>query len=204
MVGGARRPRPPNYLVLALKAWQKVIRARRRLMRLAPRVFDVAVVKREAEAEAREAPRRAEWQRAIAKVYGVDEADVAARWPSHQTSPWPKNPRTLRAIEHEMREREAWLEISREAVEAYYREQPHHLPSLTTIARLLDVSSRLGRLATGLETFAGPEVPPAEPHLSFDAALERIYGQPSDPVAQTSAGAETVQKRSTFSPAPDS
>jgi hypothetical protein len=192
MIAGAPRPRPPNYLSIALRAWQKVIRSRRRLMRLAPRVFDVAVVDREADEEARAATERAELQRAIAKVYGVDEATVAAQWPSEKTDPWPTNPRTLRAIEHEMSEREAWLEVAREAVDAFYREQPHFLPSLTCIARLLDISSRLGRLATGLETLA-PKPPQPEPgHISFQEALERVYGpaKMTDPVFPT--GAETV------------
>ena len=81
-------------------------------MRLAPRVFDMAVVDRERAAEQLRNDSEAACQRAIAKVYQVTEAEVIAKWPRQPVSPWPKCSRTLRAIERELQARDLWLQIA--------------------------------------------------------------------------------------------
>lgn len=178
MAGGGPRPRPVNFLARAVFALRKTIQARRRLMRLAPRVFDQAVVNREAEAEARDAPVRAEWQRAIAKVYGVEQPAVAEAWPKSFDSPWPKSSRTMRAIEREMETREIWLEIGRQALRDYQQLRPHHCPGLNEIGRLIEVATRLGRLVTGLESSQPKPGADVSDPPDFRAALRRIYGEP--------------------------
>jgi uncharacterized protein YjiS (DUF1127 family) len=81
MLNGASRPSPPNYLAHALLALRRANRARRQLNRLAPHLFDVGVIQH-AERERQRAEQEARpWQQAIAKVYGVPEADVIASWP---------------------------------------------------------------------------------------------------------------------------
>jgi hypothetical protein len=188
MTCGGPRPRPINYLGMALSAFQKSIRARRRLMRLAPRVFDQAVVNREAEAAARDAPLHAELQQAISKVYGVDDAAVAAAWAKSSDSPWPKSPRTLRVIEREMDAREIWLQIGQDALRDFKRFQPHRCLSLSQICRLVTVASRLGRLSTGLETLQPKPVEEPSGYRDFRSALEKIYGEPELTGAKTSDG----------------
>lgn len=191
-LSGCSRPPPVNYIARVILACRKAIQARRNLMRLAPRVFDMAVVDRERQAEEERAASEAEFQRAIAKVYQVPEAEVIAKWPRQPASPWPKCPRTLRAIEREVQARDLWLQIAGEAMRDFRKFQPHRPISLSDLCRLITVSSRLGRLATGLETLA-PNPPPPDPsHVSFQQALEKVYGRPEMTTPVPATGAETV------------
>jgi hypothetical protein len=95
-------------------------------------------------------------------------------------------------VERAAAERELWFQVARESWDAYEQHQPHHLPGLSQIAQLLDLASQLGRLATGLETQHQPDPDPIEPHLSFQAMLERIYGSGEMTVSPTTSGVTTV------------
>jgi hypothetical protein len=58
--------------------------------------------------------------------------------------------------------------------------RPESAASLTEISRLLDLASKLGRLATGLanhrEEISGPDGGPIR--VEFERALQKIYGEP--------------------------
>lgn len=183
-IGRRPRPRPPNYLGLALRAWRRVIRVRRRLMKLAPEKYDVAVVKRLARERAEDEKIQAEMRAAIARVYGVPETDLPPRTYQDPFS-WKRSARTRRAIAQAEAEREYWLEAGALAYEQFQSLRPQPWVSLNQIASLLDVASRLGRLATGLETFDREPRERAEPQISFREALARVYGQDAASIGQT-------------------
>lgn len=172
-IGAGPRPRPPDYLAFALRALRRVIRARRRLMKLAPELYDVAQVNRLAREREESDKLQAEMRAAIARVYGVNESGLP---PSPQPAAMPRSARARRAIAAEEAEREHWLHVAREAFDLYERRRPHALPCLRKVAALLDVSSILGRLATGLETLDRPPAQTPPPNVSFQEALERVYG----------------------------
>jgi len=174
-VGPGLRPPPPNYIGMALRAWRHAIRARRKLMKLAPEIWDMGVVKRLARERAEDEKLQAEMRAAIARVYGVSEADLPPP-PNHDPFSWKRTAQTKRAIERAESEREFWLHMADLAYEQFQSRRPHGWLTLSQIADLLDVASQLGRLATGLETFDHEPEQRIEPHLSFRAALEKIYG----------------------------
>ena len=70
--------------------------------------------------------------------------------------------------------------------------QPHRRISLSDICRLITVSSRLGRLATGLETLQRPAAPTGEPQMSFQEALEKLNGCQEMTAENGPTGTETV------------
>ena len=172
-LGAGRRPRPPDFIAIALRAWRRVIRARRQLMKLAPEVYDVGVVTRLARERAESDELQAELRATIARVYGVPESDLPA--PPNAAGPH-RAPRTQRAIADAEAERATGLAVGKEAFDQFELLRPHALPSLSQIAALLDVSSQLGRLATGLETYdQPPDDAPSSPS-KFREDLKRAYG----------------------------
>ena len=194
-VDGGRRPRPAHQLALAVRAFQKAIRARRRLLRLAPDLFDRAVADREAGEQKLAASLEIELRDSLAKVYGSEDDPVEAPGPGEPgTSGWPTSRRTLQAMEREMAEHDVWLQVGREALRRFQRRQPHASLGLGDICRLLKVADDLGRLATGLETALPKEPPAAEGCLGLRAALQKCYGESNPVVAKSRAGAETDQK----------
>ena len=58
--------------------------------------------------------------------------------------------RRERAIERWEAEWELWLTLGREAMDRHRQAHPHRRLNLSTIARLLELASALGRLSTGL------------------------------------------------------
>lgn len=183
---GGPRPRPVNHLAHALQGLTRAIRARRRLMRFAPHVFDRAVVDRETAARAATAVRQAELDQALAKIYGTTGDASAAQTPDVPADlGWPKSRRTQQAILREMAAYELWFPIGRAAFQRFQERQPHARLSLSTIARLVTVGSDLGRLATGLETTARPDPFAEEGYPDFEAALKKIYGDPELTGAET-------------------
>jgi hypothetical protein len=173
MIGNARRP---NHLALALAAFSRAIRAHRRLAKLAPRLFDFAVVDREAAERRRADEERKIWEPLLNKVYGLPP-DTPVEEPNQDwNSPVPKCRRTRLAMERELAAWELWLSIGRENMALFERRQPHALIGLNHLSRLLDVGFTFARLATGLET-ASPDPSPCESqgYLSAEKALNKLY-----------------------------
>jgi len=169
-----------DHLAVALAAFTRAIRLRRRLMKLAPLRYDVAVANREcADYEKREAS-RLKIEPILCKIYEVHYVDV----PEKPPDPLPKNPRTRRVIEREEARRALWMELARTALDNFRQFQPHKVPSLSQIARLLEVGIIFGRLATGMETKQPKPEPLFPGYLDVETALEKIYGNStSDQVA---------------------
>ena len=176
MLHGARRP---NHLAVALTAFSRAIRAHRRLIKLAPRLFDYAIVHREEIARLEAEAHRRLWQPALNKAYGLPP-DTPFEDPNKDwNSPVPKCPRTLRALEREYEVWQLWMSIGRENMTLFKQRQPHALIGFTQLARLLDIGFTFARLATGLETSAKPknDFEPPFNQPSIEEAMERIYGR---------------------------
>ena len=161
------RWRAPDDLGTALACFRRAIAAHRRLARLAPRFFDSAVV--DLEHRNFEAQRRwmDSWKPAFIKVYGADPEPMVQQRP-----PLP-SPRIQAKLERLLAEWNFCLPAGSEALRRFQFRHPHALVNLSRLARLLQMASDFGRLATGLES----SQPPAEP-LNYDNALadlERIY-----------------------------
>jgi hypothetical protein len=172
--GGGAGSHPGCLLSQALSALQKAVRARRRLMRLAPRVFDNAVVDRLAVEEARWARERAGYEQALARVYGREPAASGPSFPG--VSPWPRSDRTRRAILRELAAYELWFPIGMAMFQRWQESQPHARLSLGLIGRLVRIASDLGRLASGLETHGSREFFPEENRRTFAEALRMVCG----------------------------
>ena len=81
--------------------------------------------------------------------------------------------------EEEWRVRCELIEVARIAI-ARWKQNAHRSGNLEGIARLLELASKLGRLATGMATDR-TEVEAEETHtlrIEVQAALDKIYGQP--------------------------
>ncbi len=149
--------RHPNYLSQAFSAFWRAIRAHRKSIELDPERFDGAVLKRLIRERASEERRLAKWAPALAEVYGVPLAEVEKimhRWKMNQ---WGQNRaktgqelRKNKMMERLECEWKLWLKLGWEAFERHEMLTPHRWLGLGTIARLLDLSSVLGRLSTGL------------------------------------------------------
>jgi len=173
------RWRGPDLLGRALTAYRRAIVAYRRLARLAPHHFDTAVVER--ERRAREERRRwmASWEPVLEKVYGPptpaeQEAQRLAELRANQ--PPELSPGTVRRVEAELATRRLWVETARQAFALHQQRYPRHVPSLGRIARMLDIATTFGRIATGLDNPdpANKATPPEPPDVEAD--LRRAYG----------------------------
>ncbi len=172
--GSCRRP----YLAETLAAFARAIRLHRRLIKLAPRIYDAAFVHREEQQRLESLARRKKWEPAFLKIYGATGCDRSEPrdWPA-----LPQNPRIRQAIEPAEAQRAIWMEIGQSALADFQKFQPHAVLRLTQIARLLDIGITFGRLATGIESLPpGPEPLPSG-YLDSEAALEKIYGDPHPP-----------------------
>ena len=100
---------------------------------------------------------RSQWAAEIAKVYGVSEAEAVKQM--HQGRNGAETVRKSSAREREVErwqgKLESWLAIGQEAFDWHETLTPHRWLSLATIARLLDLSSSLGRLSTGMKEHPG-------------------------------------------------
>ena len=168
-------------------AIRRAIRARRRLMKLAPECFDVAVVERRAREKAEADASEAEFRGIAARIYGVEESSLP---PPRIQKTVRRSSRTEAAIARELAASECWLSLGRESLQEFRRRRPHAVPSLSRIAALIELASRLGRLSTGLETTQSEAREPHGPGLTFQEALQRAYGTGSAS-AEPVAGAET-------------
>ena len=152
-----------NYLAQALAAFNRAVRARCRLARLSPEIFDSAVVsRREAEREDRR-QLIAELEPIIQKVYGPATDSSHEELHHAQTDEWCRNgaemvqfsPRMIQEIESLLAERELWMAVGEVALARHQTLQPHWRVSLGMAVRLVDLASKLGRLAVGLELCPG-------------------------------------------------
>lgn len=142
------RRREPDDFAQMLTAFGRAIRAHQQLTRLAPRFFDAAVVDRERENRAEKQKWMAMWEPIIAKAYGVapelpDLADDLPQLP---------HPNTQRAVERRLAELSLWLAAAHAARERHRQRQPHALPSLTRLARLLQMAFDLKKMVLGLDS----------------------------------------------------
>ena len=151
------------YLAQALTAFNRAVRARCRLARLAPEIFDSAVVSRREEALEDRRQLMAELEPIIQKVYGPASALPPEELHHAQTDEWCRNgaetvqfsPRMIQEIESLLAERELWMTVGAVALARHRTFQPHRRVSLSLVARLIDLASKLGRIAVGLDLCPG-------------------------------------------------
>ena len=91
--------------------------------------------------------------------------------------------RKVRKIESLLAERELWMAVGEVAMARYRKLQPHRRVSLGMAVRLVDLASKLGRLAVGLELRASQtDQHPSEAfpswNLNVAESLRRAYGDP--------------------------
>jgi len=149
-----------NYMSQALMAMNRAARAHERLIKLAPEQFDFAVVERLAREREERARFHAELEVALAKIYGESPEPAEEEMHRSQNENGGNNGaetvqffgRTRRrelAIERWMNEWDLWTALGRVAMNRHQTQQPHRRLSLGTVARMLELASVLGRLATG-------------------------------------------------------
>lgn len=177
-----------DHLSQALTAFSRAIRAHRRLIKLAPEVFDTAVVHRNATEQAERAVLHRAVDSALEKVYGPDPSELHRPQNENRCSNGAVkvqfSSRKQAKIEVLHAELRLWLEAGRIAWDRHQHLRPHRLVSLGAVARMVNVAAQLGRLACGLPW---PGRPPAKPPEDFsleavpvEEALARIYGAPDD------------------------
>ena len=156
--GGTRGPRV-NHLAQALTVFNRAVRARCRLARLAPEIFDSPVVCRRDEEREACRQRMAEWEPVFEKVYGPATDVVPEKLHHAKSDEWCGNgaemvqfsPRKVQEIESLLAELQLWMAVGEVALARHRNLQPHRRVSLGMAVRLVDLASKLGRLAVGLE-----------------------------------------------------
>jgi len=89
---------------------------------------------------------------------------------------WEKREQTLRETEWAMHERA--IAAAKRGLDAYM-EKDKVYANLADIARMLEIASKLGRLATGLDKSNGETSDePLTMRVEVTVALEKIYGEP--------------------------
>lgn len=74
MLGGARRPAPPDEIAIVCRAMSQLIKLHERMAKLDPEHFDYATIDRRARELERQREWRASVQAALQKVYGKTES----------------------------------------------------------------------------------------------------------------------------------
>ena len=172
-LSGCRRR--PNDLSQALTAFRRAIRCHHRLAKLAPSFFDSAVVDRETRERDERRRWMESWQPLLDKVYGPSrDSGQQPTEPADYPPPLP-GPRTRRAVERELAGWNFWIALGRLAMARHRHSRPHAIPSLTQLARLLQIAFNFGRLACGLDApqSASSDMPNSR---EADQALNRSYG----------------------------
>jgi hypothetical protein len=131
--------RGPDDLSQALTAFTRAIRAHRRLAKLAPQFFDSTEINRLEQRRKEDAEWRALWEPALNSISE----------PLSHIPPLPKSPRTLRAMEREFASWRFWMATGSLAIARYERRRPSTPPSLSRIARLLEIGFTFAQLACG-------------------------------------------------------
>lgn len=168
------RWRAPDDLGTALACYRRAIAAHRRLARLAPRFFDSAVVDRQRREHEAQRQWMDSWRPAFLKVYGAEPEPLP---PAPELPPLPP-PRIQAAVERELAAWNFHLPAGSQALRRFELRHPHAPVSLSRLARLMQMASDFGRLATGLESVEPPTEPANHDHALAD--LERIYGDRHD------------------------
>jgi len=181
----------PSDFTQMLTALGRAVRAHRQLARLAPSFFDAAVVDRERENRTEQQKWMATWEPYLAKAYGVPpELPVVAEVPRLP------HPNTQRAVERRLAEMPLWLAAAHAARERHQQRRPHALPSLTQLARLLQLAFDLKYLALGLNS---PNRLPDKITYDYELTdLKRGYGHLLEPEPSASGGASVPASRSTL------
>jgi hypothetical protein len=180
-----RRSGPGDFAQMLI-AYGRAIRAHRRLARLAPSFFDAAVVARERENRAEQRRWMAMWEPHVAKAYGVDPKPVADRVPLPPLPP----PRIQRAVDRQLAELSLWLAAAHAARERHRQCRPHALPTLTQLARLLQLAFDLKKMILGLDSKN-----PLPEKITYDykfTDLKRGYGHLLDPAPSAVASDGTI------------
>jgi hypothetical protein len=111
------------------------------------------------------------WEPAFQSVYG---SSSTRDW-SPGLPPLP-GPRTCQAVERQLAHWNLWMNLGRLALARHQQRRPHFLPSLTQLARLIEIATDFGRLACGLDHPTSPAATPPPPscYLSDEAALNQL------------------------------
>jgi hypothetical protein len=190
---GSRRG--PDDLSQACTAFGRAIRVHRRLARLAPSFFDVAVVDRERENQAEQRRWMALWEPILAKVYGVESESPSG---AEELPPLPSS-RIQADVERQLAERQSWMAAGRAALERQQQRRHHARPSLSRIARLLKVALDLKNLALGLDSKN-----PLPDKIRYDyelTDLKRAYGQQDEPPVPAAVIPDFVARDAATGPA---
>ncbi len=180
-----RRSGPDDFAQM-LTAMGRAVRAHRKLARLAPSFFDAAVVARERENRAESRRWMEMWEPVLAKAYGVAPEPVADRIPG---PPLP-SPATQRAVDRQLAELPLWLAAADAAGERHRQRQPHALPTLSRLARLLQLAFDLKKMVLGLDSKN-----PLPEKLIYDyefTDLKRAYGHLCDAAPSTVVASPAV------------
>jgi hypothetical protein len=186
----------PDDLGDALTAFGRALRAHRRLVKLAPRFFDQAIIDREAYNRAEQRRWMATWEPALARVYGV-QPEIPA--PTDDRPPLPP-PCTQRAVDRQLAAWQLWMEIGRTAMNRQQQRHPHALPSLTRLARLLELAFEFKKLALGLDS---PN--PLPDKITYDddwPDLKRAYGHQNDRPPSVEVAPVTIAPPPIWAPPP--
>lgn len=173
-----------DYLRQALASFGRAVRARRRMIKLDPTLFDAALVSRLAEEHRLAGRRRREAEAALVKVFGPPEphqGNTDGRC-GNGAETVRFSPRRARQIESALAEYEIWMGAGRLSFARYERSQSHRPVSLRTLVRLIEIATQFGRLASGMDV-SRPAARLLEKQAEFDRhavpieeALERVYG----------------------------
>jgi hypothetical protein len=177
--------RGPDYVTQAIGAFRRALRAHRRLARLAPQIFDSAVVER--ERRQREERRRwlASWEPAFRKAYGLADS---AQFPANEEADRPPklHPRTERAMVRELANWKFWIAAGDRALKRHRQRRPHALLSFGQMASLLDIGFAFARLACGLDS-TQPAPEPSWEERDWEADIRRAFGHARDGPAAPAA-----------------
>lgn len=188
-----RRSGPDDFAQM-LTAMGRAVRAHRKLARLAPSFFDAAVVARERENRAEQRRWMEMWEPVLAKAYGVAPQPVADR------IPWPPlpSPATQRAVDRQLAELQLWLAAADAAGERHRQRQPHALPTLGRLARLMQLAFDLKKMVLGLDSKN-----PLPEKITYDyefTDLKRAYGHLCDAAPSTVVASPAVTATPSSSP----
>jgi hypothetical protein len=115
--------------------------------------------------------------------YAIIEREAVEAVARSKAAEWEKRETQLRETEWSMHE--AAIAAAKRGLAAYM-EKDKVYANLADIARMLEIASKLGRLATGLDKSNGETAD--EPHtlrVEVTVALEKIYGEPEIVDVQT-------------------
>ena len=78
MLGGAARPRPPNYLAIAIRCLNEACRIHKRMAKREPHLFDYATIDRNQREAAARQHYEAEVKAALDRVYNTPPEQLLA------------------------------------------------------------------------------------------------------------------------------